>query len=74
MISTSDQHHGGGAVHRAVGLGGGAMVLGILYDPAWFPEGAGQGVRDLSIWVAIPCTIFALIPAIFIKSKSTSIG
>jgi GPH family glycoside/pentoside/hexuronide:cation symporter len=43
----------------------------ILYDPAWFPEGAAQGVRDLSIWVAIPCTIFALIPAIFIKSKST---
>ena len=43
----------------------------ILYDPAWFPDGAGQGVRDLSVWVAIPCTIFALIPAIFIKSKST---
>ena len=43
----------------------------ILYDPAWFPNGAGQGVRDLSVWVAIPCTIFALIPAIFIKSKST---
>jgi len=44
----------------------------ILYDPAWFPDGAGQGVRDLSIWVAIPCTIFAIIPAIFIKSKSTT--
>ena len=43
----------------------------ILYDPSWFPEGAGQGVRDLSVWVAIPCTIFALIPAIFIRSKST---
>jgi len=43
----------------------------ILYDPAWFPDGAGQGVRDLSIWVAIPCTIFAIIPAIFIKSEST---
>lgn len=43
----------------------------ILYDPSWFPEGADQGVRDLSIWVAIPCTIFALIPAIFLKGKST---
>ena len=43
----------------------------IIYDPAWFPEGASQGVRDLSIWVAIPCTIFALIPAFFISSKST---
>ncbi|MGB1074961.1 MAG: MFS transporter [Flavobacteriales bacterium] len=43
----------------------------ILYDPEWFPEGADQGVRDLSIWVAIPCTLFALVPAIFIRSKST---
>ena len=43
----------------------------ILYDPAWFPDGAGQGVRELSIWVAISCTLFAITPAIFIKSKST---
>ena len=42
-----------------------------LYDPGWFPEGPDAGVRELSIYVAIPCTIFALIPAIFIKSKST---
>ncbi|WP_299126789.1 MFS transporter [uncultured Winogradskyella sp.] len=44
----------------------------ILYDPNWFPKGADYGVRELSVWVAIPCTIFALIPALFIKSKSTS--
>lgn len=42
-----------------------------LYDPEWFPNGAGAGVRELSIWVAIPCTIFAIIPAIFMKSTST---
>jgi GPH family glycoside/pentoside/hexuronide:cation symporter len=42
-----------------------------LYDPELFPGGADAGVRELSIYVAIPCTIFALIPAIFIKSKST---
>jgi len=42
-----------------------------LYDPEWFPDGAGAGVRELSIYVAIPCTLFAIIPAIFIKSKST---
>ncbi|MFZ8836751.1 MAG: MFS transporter [Flavobacteriales bacterium] len=42
----------------------------ILYDPAWF-SATDQGVRQLSVWVAIPCTIFALIPAIFLKSKST---
>ncbi|MED5335890.1 MAG: MFS transporter, partial [Bacteroidota bacterium] len=29
----------------------------ILYDPSWFPGGAGAGVRELSIWVAIPCTL-----------------
>jgi GPH family glycoside/pentoside/hexuronide:cation symporter len=43
----------------------------ILYDPEWFPKGADFGVRELSIWVAIPCTIFAIIPAIYIKSTST---
>jgi len=43
----------------------------ILYDPSWFPEGAGQGVRDLSVWVAVPCTLFAIVPALFLKTKST---
>ncbi len=43
----------------------------ILYDQIWFPEGADQGVRELSIWVAIPCTLFAAIPALFIKTTST---
>jgi glycoside/pentoside/hexuronide:cation symporter, GPH family len=43
----------------------------ILYDPSWFPEGADHGVREMSVWVAIPCTLFALIPALFLKTKST---
>jgi len=43
----------------------------ILYNPVWFPDGAGAGVRELSVWVAIPCSLFAMIPAFFIKSKST---
>jgi len=43
----------------------------ILYDPEIYPEGADQGVRELSIWVAIACTLFAIAPAIFIRSKST---
>ena len=42
----------------------------ILYDPAWF-DGAAAGVRESSIWVAVVCTLLALIPAIFIKSEST---
>lgn len=43
-----------------------------LYDTELFPDGADAGVRELSVYVAIPCTIFALIPALFIKSKSTA--
>ena len=42
----------------------------IMYDPEWFPS-ADVAVRELAIWVAIPCAISAIIPAIFIKSKST---
>lgn len=42
----------------------------IMYDQDWFPS-ADVAVRELAIWVAIPCTFFALIPALFIKSKST---
>ena len=42
----------------------------IMYDENWFPT-ADVAVRELAIWVAIPCVIFAIIPAIFIKSKTT---
>lgn len=51
----------------------------ILYDPSWFPnpdpavEGAApdMGVRQLAIWVAIPCSLCAMVPALFIRSQST---
>ena len=42
----------------------------ILYDPEWFPN-AAAGCRELSIWIGAICMILAMIPAIFIKSKST---
>jgi len=42
----------------------------IMYDPEWFPS-AEVAVRELAIWVAIPCAICAMFPAIFIESKST---
>ncbi|MFD1062242.1 MFS transporter [Winogradskyella litorisediminis] len=42
----------------------------IMYDPEWFPS-ADVAVRELAIWVAIPCAICAIVPAIFIKSEST---
>ena len=42
----------------------------ILYDPTWF-ESADAGCREVSIWVAVSCTLLALVPAVFIKSRST---
>lgn len=42
----------------------------IIYKPDWFIS-ADAGSRELSIYVGVFCTIMAVIPAIFIKSKST---
>jgi GPH family glycoside/pentoside/hexuronide:cation symporter len=42
----------------------------VMYDPSWF-ENADTATRTLSIWVGLFCMILAMIPAFFIKSKST---
>ncbi|NUO01425.1 MAG: MFS transporter [Saprospiraceae bacterium] len=42
----------------------------IMYDPTWF-ENADTATRTLSVWVGIFCMILAMIPAFFIKGKST---
>lgn len=42
----------------------------IMYDQGWF-ESADVATRTLAVWVAIFCMIFAMVPAIFIKSEST---
>jgi GPH family glycoside/pentoside/hexuronide:cation symporter len=42
----------------------------IMYDPNFFPS-AEVATRTLAIYVAIGCTILAVIPGIFIKSRST---
>ena len=42
----------------------------IMYDPSWF-ESAEVATRSLAFWVGIVFTICALVPGIFIKSKST---
>lgn len=42
----------------------------IMYDPEWFPS-AEVAVRELAVWVAIPCALCAIVPALFIDSKST---
>jgi glycoside/pentoside/hexuronide:cation symporter, GPH family len=42
----------------------------VMYDPSWFPN-ADTATRTLAIWVGIIFMILAMVPAIFIKSKST---
>ncbi|WP_242083621.1 MFS transporter [Aestuariivivens sediminis] len=42
----------------------------IMYDQALF-ESADVATRTLAIWVGVICMLFAMVPAIFIKSKST---
>jgi GPH family glycoside/pentoside/hexuronide:cation symporter len=42
----------------------------IMYDQGWF-ESADVATRTLAVWVGIVCMLFAMVPAIFIKSKST---
>lgn len=42
----------------------------IMYDPSWFPS-PEAATRQLAVWVAVIFAICAMIPAIFIPSKST---
>jgi GPH family glycoside/pentoside/hexuronide:cation symporter len=42
----------------------------IMYDPEWF-ESAEVATRTLAVWVGVIFAICAIIPGLFIKSKST---
>lgn len=42
----------------------------VMYDPSWFPN-ADTATRTLAIWVGVVFMLLAMVPAIFIKSKST---
>lgn len=42
----------------------------IMYDPKWFPN-ADTATRTLAVWVGSIFMLLAMVPAIFIKSKST---
>jgi len=42
----------------------------VMYDPSWFPS-AEVATRQLAVWVGIVCMVFAMVPAIFIKGRST---
>jgi len=72
---SSDFHERTNIMATAQWIGQWAWVIApwfwvILYDPEWF-ENPAAGCRELSIWVGVTCMIFAMIPAIFIKSEST---
>ena len=43
----------------------------VMYDPEWFGGGAAVTTRSLGIWVGVICALLAMVPAFFIKSKST---
>ncbi|WP_229724470.1 MFS transporter [Winogradskyella forsetii] len=42
----------------------------VMYDDNWFGS-TTDTTRSLGIWVGVTCAILAMVPAIFIKSKST---
>jgi GPH family glycoside/pentoside/hexuronide:cation symporter len=42
----------------------------VMYDPAWFPN-ADTATRTLSVWVGVACMLLAMVPALFLPSRST---
>ena len=72
---TNDFHERTSIMAVAQWIGQWAWVIApwfwiVMYDPAWF-ENADTATRSLSVGVGLFCMILAMIPAIFIKSKST---
>ncbi len=42
----------------------------VMYDPSWF-ENADAATRTLSIWVGVICMLLAMVPAVFLPSRSS---
>jgi glycoside/pentoside/hexuronide:cation symporter, GPH family len=42
----------------------------VMYDPDWFPN-ADTATRTLSVWVGVACMLLAMVPALFLPSRST---
>ncbi len=42
----------------------------VMYDPKWFAS-ADSAARTLSVWVGVVCMLLAMVPALFIPSRST---
>jgi GPH family glycoside/pentoside/hexuronide:cation symporter len=43
----------------------------VMYDPDWFPN-ADTATRTLSVWVGLVCMLLAMVPALFLPSRSTA--
>ena len=41
-----------------------------MYDPSWF-KNADTATRTLSVWVGVICMLLAMVPALFLPSRST---
>ena len=42
----------------------------VMYDPSWF-QNADTATRTLSVWVGVVCMLLAMVPAIFLPSRSS---
>ncbi len=42
----------------------------VMYDKSWF-ENADTATRTLSVWVGVACMLLAMVPAVFLPSRST---
>jgi GPH family glycoside/pentoside/hexuronide:cation symporter len=42
----------------------------VMYDKSWF-ENADTATRTLSVWVGVICMLLAMVPALFLPSRST---
>jgi GPH family glycoside/pentoside/hexuronide:cation symporter len=42
----------------------------VMYDPDWFPN-ADTATRTLSVWVGVVCMLLAMVPALFLPSRSS---
>jgi GPH family glycoside/pentoside/hexuronide:cation symporter len=42
----------------------------VMYDPKWFAN-ADTATRTLSVWVGVACMLLAMVPAVFLPSRST---
>ena len=42
----------------------------VMYDKSWF-ENADTATRTLAVWVGVACMLLAMVPAVFLPSRST---